>query len=79
MCQFEHERKKIKLFPYQPKTEQAEQKPVMTKKPNSIKGFPSRCGERSSFRDPHNQGSYQGVQHSDASEVTLVITEFVDL
>ena len=36
VCQFEHEGKKIKLLPREPKAEQSEPKPAAAKKPNNI-------------------------------------------
>jgi len=36
MCQFEHEGKKIKLLPREPKVEPSEPKPTIVKKTNSI-------------------------------------------
>ena len=36
MCQFEHEGKKIKLLPHEPKAESSESKPTTVKKTNSI-------------------------------------------
>ena len=71
MCQFEHEGKKIKLLPREPKAEPSEAKPAALKKTNNISlitAKPNRQDmEQRALRDPRNQESYQGNQHSDPS------------
>ena len=43
MCQFEHEGKKIKLLPREPKVEPSEPKPTIVKKTNSINLITSKA------------------------------------
>ena len=84
MCQFEHEGKKIKLFHYQPKNEQAEQKSVAAKKPNNFslineKAFSQAVEKGVPFMILTTREVTKESSTSIPHEVTSVITEFADV
>jgi len=72
ICQFEHEGKKIKLLPREPKVEPPEPKPAAAKKSNSvslitIRAFSQDMEKGAPFVILGNQEIYQRIEHFDPS------------
>jgi len=84
MCQFEHERKKIKLLPREPKTEPSEPKPTIVKKTNNIglitaKAFSQDVEKKAPFLILTTKEITKESNAAIPLEVTLVIVEFADV
>ena len=84
MCQFEHEGKKIKLLPHEPKAEPSEPKPTTVKKTNSIslitaKAFSQDVEKGAPFVILVTKEIIKEANTAIPPEVTPMITEFTDV
>ena len=84
MCQFEHEGKKIKLLPREPKAESSEPKPATVKKTNSIslitaKAFSQDVEKGAPFVILATKEITKESNTAIPSEVTPLIAEFADV
>ena len=84
MCQFEHERKKIKLLPREPKAEPSEPKPTIVKKTNSIslitaKAFSQDVEKGAPFVILATKEVTKESNTTISPEITAVIAEFADV